>query len=120
MTASITSSVHLDDIDHDAPGAADLGDTGPRQRQFTMMSRPLQDHPECVEREGYVRGQFESVEFIREVPANFSRGDDRPRRSVSTPNAPGLDEERLTGKTLTGSASDEERNMNPRGRYHWS
>lgn len=122
VTASIASSVHLDDIGHDAPGATDLGDTGPRQRQFTMMSRPLQDHPECVEREGYVRGQFESVEFIREVPADFSRRDDRPRRSVSTPNVPGLDEERLTGrkrgKTLTGSASDEERNMDPRSRYH--
>lgn len=89
-----------------------------------MMSRPLRDHPECVEREGYVRGQFESVEFIREVPGDFSRSNDRPRRSASTPNVSGLDEERLTGrkrgKTLTGSTSDEERSMSPRGRYHRS
>lgn len=34
-----------------------------------MVSRPLIDHPECAERQGYVRGQYESVEFLREIPA---------------------------------------------------
>lgn len=137
MTASLTSSTHPDDIAGDTPGPADPPDppdrteTGrpspPPQRQFTMISRPVQDHPECVAREGYVRGQFESVEFIRELPGSSSPQsqkpvDDRLRRAASTPNVSGLEEEaraagRKRGKTLTNSSSDEERSLGPRGRY---
>ncbi|KAL9097098.1 MAG: hypothetical protein Q9163_006370 [Psora crenata] len=40
-----------------------------------VISRPC-IHPECPPREGYVRGQYESVEFIREIPR-------KPRKSVS-------------------------------------
>lgn len=32
-----------------------------------VISRPC-DHPECPPRDGYIRGQYESVEFIREIP----------------------------------------------------
>ncbi|KAI0840629.1 hypothetical protein F5Y06DRAFT_244505 [Hypoxylon sp. FL0890] len=41
----------------DAPGAP---------RHFMLVSKPC-IHPECPPRQGYVRGQYESVEFIREV-----------------------------------------------------
>lgn len=130
VTASLTSSTHLDEIAGSVPSAADPPETGgppSPQRQFTMISRPVQDHPECVEREGYVRGQFESVEFIRELPGRGSPQsqngvDDRLRRAASTPNVSGLEEEaraagRKRGKTLTGYSSGEERSPGPRGRY---
>lgn len=116
------SSAHLGDIAGGDSTAAGPADAAPRHEQFTIMSRPLQDHPEGVEREGYVRGQFESVEFIREVSADYSGGEDKPRRAASTPNVPGSDEERPAGrsrgKTSTRSASDDERSMSPRGIYH--
>ncbi|KAK4204454.1 hypothetical protein QBC40DRAFT_192038, partial [Triangularia verruculosa] len=40
----------------------------PRQpRQFMLVSRPV-DHPDCPPRSGFIRGVYESVEVIREVP----------------------------------------------------
>ncbi|KUI65578.1 hypothetical protein VM1G_00158 [Cytospora mali] len=36
-------------------------------RQFMVVSRPC-NHPECQPRTGYIRGNYESVEIIREVP----------------------------------------------------
>ncbi|KAI2630955.1 hypothetical protein GGR54DRAFT_584918 [Hypoxylon sp. NC1633] len=41
----------------DAPGAP---------RHFILVSKPC-IHPECPPRQGYIRGQYESVEFIREI-----------------------------------------------------
>ena len=37
-----------------------------------VISRPC-DHPDCPPRDGYVRGQYESVEFIREVPMKVKK-----------------------------------------------
>jgi len=36
-------------------------------RQFMLVSRPC-EHPECPTRQGFIRGTYESVEFVREVP----------------------------------------------------
>lgn len=36
-------------------------------RHFMVVSKPC-IHPDCPPREGFVRGQYESVEFIREIP----------------------------------------------------
>ncbi|WPH01353.1 Hypothetical protein R9X50_00419500 [Acrodontium crateriforme] len=36
-------------------------------RHFMMISKPVM-HPDAPERSGYVRGQYESVEMIREIP----------------------------------------------------
>lgn len=41
-----------------------------------VVSKPIQ-HPDCPQRDGFIRGQYESVEFIREVPRT------KPRRSMS-------------------------------------
>ncbi|KAI1417847.1 hypothetical protein F5Y13DRAFT_151970 [Hypoxylon sp. FL1857] len=41
----------------DAPGTP---------RHFMLVSKPC-IHPECPPRQGYIRGQYESVEFIREI-----------------------------------------------------
>lgn len=40
---------------------------GKEPRQFMVVSRPC-GHPECAARSGYIRGSYESVEIIREVP----------------------------------------------------
>lgn len=53
--------------------ADDLRET---PRHFMVVSRPCQ-HSECPPRDGFIRGQYESVEFIREIPRS------KPRNSVS-------------------------------------
>lgn len=40
-------------------------------RQFMVVSRPC-THPECQPRSGFIRGNYESVEIIREVPVEKS------------------------------------------------
>ena len=45
-----------------------------------IISRPC-IHPDCPPRDGFIRGQYESVEFIREVPQ-------KPRMSSSMTNLP--------------------------------
>ncbi|KAH8878873.1 hypothetical protein GQ53DRAFT_775399 [Thozetella sp. PMI_491] len=38
-----------------------------RPRQFMVVSKPCA-HPDCPPRPGFIRGQYESVEIIREIP----------------------------------------------------
>ncbi|KAL0930858.1 uncharacterized protein CTRU02_213593 [Colletotrichum truncatum] len=38
-------------------------------RSFMIVSKPCV-HPECAERQGYIRGQYESIEIIREIPSD--------------------------------------------------
>ncbi|KAL8803543.1 MAG: hypothetical protein Q9182_003144 [Xanthomendoza sp. 2 TL-2023] len=45
-------------------------------RQFIVISKPC-IHPDCPPRDGFVRGHYESVEFIREIPV-------KPTTSAST------------------------------------
>ncbi|MCJ1417960.1 hypothetical protein MMC32_004305 [Xylographa parallela] len=45
-------------------------------RHFMVISKPCK-HPDCPPRSGFVRGDYESIEFIREVPY-------RSKRSSST------------------------------------
>ncbi|KAI9819361.1 MAG: hypothetical protein M1826_001158 [Phylliscum demangeonii] len=59
-----------------ATTAADGEPRGSVPRHFLVISKPC-EHPECPPREGFVRGQYESVEFIREIaldPEGASRG----------------------------------------------
>jgi hypothetical protein len=62
-------------------------------RHFMVISRPC-IHPDTPQRDGYIRGQYESVEFIREIPLNKG-----PKKSASTTNLENH------GKTLNRSAS---------------
>ncbi|KAJ4398485.1 hypothetical protein N0V85_006267 [Neurospora sp. IMI 360204] len=51
---------------------------GPRQpRQFMLVSRPC-EHPDAPARSNFIRGQYESVEVIREIPL------DRPLRKTKS------------------------------------
>jgi len=49
-------------------------------RHFMVISKPC-IHPDTPQREGYIRGQYESVEFIREIPIKKA-----PQKSASTTN----------------------------------
>ncbi|KAM3078918.1 hypothetical protein ACMFMF_003846 [Clarireedia jacksonii] len=56
---------------------------GEVSRHFMVISKPCQ-HPDAPPREGYIRGQYESVEFIREIPIKRA-----PSMSASTSNLAG-------------------------------
>lgn len=45
-------------------------------RHYMVISRPCK-HPDCPPRAGFIRGEYESIEFIREVPV-------KPKESAST------------------------------------
>jgi hypothetical protein len=81
-----SSSAHPADISAaatDSGGVIETEDTDqPRPKQFTMISKPVLNHPEGDQRSGYVRGYYESVEFIREVPSIGQQ----LTRTLSTPN----------------------------------
>ncbi|TVY52936.1 Reticulocyte-binding protein 2-like protein a, partial [Lachnellula suecica] len=62
-------------------------------RHFMVISKPCK-HPDAPPREGYIRGQYESVEFIREIP--LKKG---PQKSASTTNL------ETQGKTRNRSGS---------------
>lgn len=63
------------------PGPGSTGcasKNGPRQpRQFMLVSRPC-EHPDAPARSNFIRGQYESVEVIREIPL------DRPLRKTKS------------------------------------
>lgn len=44
-------------------------------RHFMVISKPC-IHPDCPPRDGFIRGQYESIEFIREIPL-------KPKKSLS-------------------------------------
>ncbi len=53
---------------------SDIPELSPRH--YMMVSKPC-THPECPQKDGMVRGYYESVEFIREVPR-------RPKKTMSS------------------------------------
>ncbi|KXH29144.1 hypothetical protein CSIM01_02213 [Colletotrichum simmondsii] len=56
---------------------------GPKRplRTYMIVSKPC-IHPECPERPGYIRGQYESVEIIREIPSDKPAAITRARSSI--------------------------------------
>ncbi|MCJ1312475.1 hypothetical protein MMC25_006149 [Agyrium rufum] len=61
-------------------------------RHFMVISKPC-THPDCPPRDGFIRGQYESVEFIREVPL-------KPRRASSVSDLRKLQEQSMSlGRT---------------------
>ncbi|KAL8714250.1 MAG: hypothetical protein Q9220_001979 [cf. Caloplaca sp. 1 TL-2023] len=56
--------------------------TSKAPRHFMVLSKPCM-HPDCPPRDGYVRGNYESIEFIREIPV-------KPKKSSSTTDLPHL------------------------------
>lgn len=50
-------------------------------RQFMLVSKPCK-HDDCPQRSGFIRGQYESVEVIREVPLDNPQPLRRTRSSI--------------------------------------
>lgn len=48
-------------------GSGEAKKSGKQPRQYMVVSKPC-IHPDCAPRAGYIRGSYESVEIIREVP----------------------------------------------------
>jgi len=46
----------------------------PPPRHYMIVSKPC-NHPAATERTGYIRGHYESVEMIREIPLHHKSGD---------------------------------------------
>lgn len=71
-----------------------VGGTKQPGRSWIMISKPC-EHPGVPHKDGYIRGEYESVEMIREIP-NRSRGSgstssgssDRTRKEKDTGNGP--------------------------------
>lgn len=87
VTLLLTSSSALSEPDGLASRPASPASDGarPRSQRFTdtprhfiVISRPC-IHPDCPPRDGFIRGQYESVEFIREIPR-------KPKKASSTTN----------------------------------
>ena len=77
VTLLLTSSSALEDaLPTSQSSDAKRAKFKDRPRHFMVISRPC-DHPDCPPRDGYIRGQYESVEFIREMPRA------RDRKSMS-------------------------------------
>ncbi|KAL8637559.1 MAG: hypothetical protein Q9228_005182 [Teloschistes exilis] len=74
VTLLVTSSAALERPD--APKELEPPRNGKAGRHFMVISKPC-IHPECPPRDGFIRGQYESVEFIREIPI-------KPTKSSST------------------------------------
>ncbi|KAL8854798.1 MAG: hypothetical protein Q9221_000304 [Calogaya cf. arnoldii] len=59
----------------------DASDKITSPRHFMVISKPC-IHPDCPQRDGFIRGQYESVEFIREIPIKSDKSS--PTKSSST------------------------------------
>jgi hypothetical protein len=73
------------------------GITGDKEipRHFMVVSKPC-IHPDCPERDGFVRGQYQSVEFIREIPIKKAA-----KKSASTTDL--LEDDTLRKRTDSNS-----------------
>lgn len=97
-------------------------------RSYLIVSKPC-DHPETPPREGYIRGQYESVELIREVrvggsrrgrgsssSARQSRAGSPPRDGKSIRNGMGQCMNSLPIRPKGKSAEDLTRHVRKRGK----
>jgi hypothetical protein len=65
----VTLIIHWEtEVDADSEAGAGAGSQR-RGRNWMMVSKPC-EHPDAPPKQGYIRGQYESVEFIREIPVN--------------------------------------------------
>ncbi|KAG6126721.1 hypothetical protein E4U38_006764 [Claviceps purpurea] len=83
-------------------------------RQYMIVSKPCV-HPECPPRQGIIRGQYESVEIIREIPAEVEDDDGAGatrKRSLSSADLPSSD--RHKSANLGRAGDDAGGNPSPR------
>ncbi|GFF80329.1 hypothetical protein IFM61606_01509 [Aspergillus udagawae] len=68
----------------EATGAGAGAEAQRRGRNWMMVSKPC-EHPDAPSRQGYIRGQYESVEFIREIPVTKPPVRDVPLEKAVSP-----------------------------------
>ncbi|KAI2469216.1 hypothetical protein F4781DRAFT_395023 [Annulohypoxylon bovei var. microspora] len=71
-------------------------------KHFMLVSKPC-IHPECPPRQGYIRGQYESVEFIREI--RVEKPLRKTRSSIDLPNDESAASIRNASENLSRQAS---------------
>lgn len=76
ITCLMTTDAGL--TEKSAPHGEGMSDSKTIPRHWMVVSVPI-DHPKAPARQGFVRGNYESVEMIREIPLT-------PSKSKSTPN----------------------------------
>ncbi|CAI7598287.1 unnamed protein product [Penicillium glandicola] len=90
------------------------GGTKQPGRSWIMISKPC-EHPDILHKQGYTRGQYESIELIREIPKSDSSGASSPSQgSKNNGDSSSSDVQRpegLPGQDGAGDEEDEE--MNP-------
>ncbi|KAK2767499.1 hypothetical protein FQN54_003656 [Arachnomyces sp. PD_36] len=108
VTLLITS-----DTNFDGEGTADEDPKNipSSPRSYTIISKPC-DHPDTQPREGFIRGQYESVEFIREVPVDriknktyFANKSESDILSHTKQEDEGAEGGRRRGKTVANAQS---------------
>ncbi|KAJ9620600.1 hypothetical protein H2203_007807 [Taxawa tesnikishii (nom. ined.)] len=55
-------------------------------RHYMVVSKPVK-HPQAPERNGYIRGQYESVELIREIPLHKKGGNNKAASTTNLPDS---------------------------------
>lgn len=102
VTLLITSSSALGNFSSSQSPSAAGGEystsspSGLGTRHFMVISKPC-IHPDCPPRDGFIRGQYESVEFIREIPL-------KPKKSLSATELHKSGRERVSSSSLDRKA----------------
>jgi len=99
VTLLLTSSTALKDASSSSstqPSSPIHHDFTHEPRHFMVISKPC-IHPDCPPREGFIRGEYESIEFIREIPI-------KPKRSTSATDLLNAGTSRPTSSTINKDA----------------
>lgn len=71
-------------------------------RHYMIVSRPV-EHPDAPLRSGFVRGHYESVELIREIPLSTAKSKSTP--NLLSPTTDTIHESRARGDTVGSNKS---------------
>ncbi|KGO44275.1 hypothetical protein PEX1_025850 [Penicillium expansum] len=89
------------------------GGTKQPGRSWMMISKPC-DHPDVRHKQGYTRGQYESIELIREIPKKGYRSSSSSQESEKNRESPSSSLQRSEGlPEQDGARDDEDEELNP-------
>ncbi|EAW08165.1 uncharacterized protein ACLA_028910 [Aspergillus clavatus NRRL 1] len=132
VTLIIDWETEVNGVDAEIGTANNGAEARRRGRNWMMVSKPC-EHPDAPPNQGYIRGQYESVEFIREIPVSKPPGKDVPHGKALSPvcsednllrggvlveatqQKGALDEKVGRKRGNTGSAAQEKQNENTDG-----
>ncbi|PHH86348.1 hypothetical protein CDD83_10375 [Cordyceps sp. RAO-2017] len=103
VTLFLTSDLSSQPSDHASP-----------LRQFMVVSKPC-THPDCPPRQGFIRGQYESVEVIREIPDDSLAN----KRSFSHADLTSEEGRRSSGNPRTSASPTSPLYETPRRAVEW-